>query len=246
MPKPNDLCTCGATYVNHIGNLGQVFPCWTPSGKARGPRKRRQDVQGWTRNHIPESNHHARAYNVRMQQQPRTDPMYKFGILRWLSQPEPGVDIYRLPLVEGSWERAHVDTRLENLTETLVELLTIYEVESLDDMSKLAPPGIVLPVSNDWDVLHVDYHEDHDGKEEFSAGVLDGDTGSMLVGYGASVLDAVADLARNIDYQTKVHTTGHLGLRAYLDRVHYGLDRRSNEVLMEEMEGILVPEKGGW
>lgn len=176
--------------------------------------------------------------------------MYSFGTLEYThSEISNGVttEKYALPLLDASGSRVgSIFLRLEDLAETLVELLTVYDFAPLDNMQALAPPGLTLPISNDWDVLHVDHHENMDGTEQFSAAVCDGDTGAMLVGYGICVLEAVADLARNLDFKTRLPDEGKLGLRLYLDRVHYGLERRSNEILMEEMEGIVMPEKGAW
>ncbi len=247
MPKLVDRClNCGMTYEGHISNTGAVYPCWVPIKVKLRPEPQ---IQGWTRTLIPKESHNARAYNVSMQQQPRTEPMYKFGVLRFThSESSNGVTINKffLPLLDTTGKQvAEIHTADKDLTETLVELLTIYDIEPIETIDALAPPGVSLPVSNDWDVLHVDYHEDHDGKEEFSAGVIDGDSGAMQLGYGMSVLDAVADLARNLDFKTRV-ADNKLGLRAFLDQVAYGLERHSNEVLMSEMEGIILPEKGAW
>lgn len=150
---------------------------------------------------------------------------------------------YKVGIVETDTGINHATIKVNKIlaVEVVTELMTIYDVAL---KGRFEPSMTTKPGSEAFQAIEIQIDR---ASEQVACAIPDGDNpGNLLFGYGESICAAMADLLRSQDFKSKIVETGQVTAPDFIADLIYGVQRKSNDQLMLEMEAIISPEKGAW
>lgn len=159
-------------------------------------------------------------------------------------------DTLRLPIYDASNNLVECVTfQRDELAAVLIELVATFDIAPCK-MSDICPAdiaGVLLGFPKQFVGLEVGY-DDQAGVDRFVATLRNGDTGNKESGYGNTAVEAVATLARDNGFKSKLQTPNapEITIVQWFEDFKYGFSRIAEEILAAEMDDMYAPEKGAW
>lgn len=136
---------------------------------------------------------------------------------------------------------------LARYPEAVVELLATYDIAPTNLAALFNDPTtgrqVVDKFFDTFEGVTLFYEN---GKGVYGASSKNGDTGYEDHGFGDRSAAAVANLARDHGFKSKLPTGGDLSMCQWFTDFQYGFQRISDELLQQELDAIYQPDKGAW
>lgn len=116
----------------------------------------------------------------------------------------------------------------------------VHNFEALSDVD--LPPEVVNVMQAfaeiKWSVL--------DDTKEVQATIRNGDTGDYESSVGSTLIQCICNLAVQTGFESVYIATGKWTLQQWFWDYQYGIHRKSQELLDEEMAELASPDRGAW